>query len=90
MENSRIGIIGSGSWATAIAKIVTDNNHPITWWVRQESNIDYFTKRHHNPHYLRNTYFDIAKINFTETNTIWLKKVSKISLDCLIKIAISS
>ena len=65
MENNRIGIIGSGSWATAIAKIVTDNNHPITWWVRQQSNIDYFTKRHHNPHYLRNTYFDIAKINFT-------------------------
>ena len=65
MENSRIGIIGSGSWATAIAKIVTDNNQPITWWVRQQSNIDYFTKRHHNPHYLRNTYFDIAKINFT-------------------------
>ena len=65
MENSRIGIIGSGSWATAIAKIVTDNGQPITWWVRQQSNIDYFTKRHHNPHYLRNTYFDISKINFT-------------------------
>ena len=65
MEKSRIGIIGSGSWATAIAKIVTDNGHSITWWVRQQSNIDYFAKRHHNPHYLRNTYFDIAKINFT-------------------------
>jgi len=65
MENSRIGIIGSGSWATAIAKIVTDNGHPITWWVRQQSNIDYFAKRHHNPHYLRNTYFNIATIHFT-------------------------
>ncbi|MEI6152099.1 MAG: NAD(P)H-dependent glycerol-3-phosphate dehydrogenase [Chitinophagia bacterium] len=65
MGNNRIGIMGSGSWATAIAKIVTDNGYPITWWVRQQSNIDYFTKRHHNPHYLRNTYFDIAKINFT-------------------------
>ena len=65
MENSRIGIIGSGSWATAIAKIVTDNGHPITWWVRQQSNIDYFTKRHHNPHYLRNTYFDVSTIHFT-------------------------
>lgn len=65
MENSRIGIIGSGSWATAIAKIITDNGHPITWWVREQSNIDYFTKRHHNPHYLRNTYFNVTNIHFT-------------------------
>ena len=65
MENSRIGIIGSGSWATAIAKIITDNGRPITWWVRQQSNIDYFAKRHHNPHYLRNTYFDVSNIHFT-------------------------
>jgi glycerol-3-phosphate dehydrogenase (NAD(P)+) len=65
MENSLIGIIGSGSWATAIAKIITDNGHPITWWVREQSNIDYFTKRHHNPHYLRNTYFNVTNIHFT-------------------------
>ena len=64
MEKARIGIIGSGSWATAIAKIVTDNEQPINWWVRQSANIDYFKKRHHNPHYLRNTYFDVSKINF--------------------------
>ena len=63
MENSRIGIIGSGSWATAIAKIITDNGHAITWWVRQQSNIDYFAKRHHNPHYLRNTYFNVSTIH---------------------------
>ena len=62
----QIGIIGSGSWATAIAKIITDNGHALNWWVRQSSNIDYFTKRHHNPHYLRNTYFDTSKINFTD------------------------
>ncbi|MCX6203604.1 MAG: NAD(P)-binding domain-containing protein [Bacteroidetes bacterium] len=65
MEKSRIGIIGSGSWATAIAKIVTDNGHSITWWVRQQANIEYFIKRHHNPHYLRNSYFDVSKISFS-------------------------
>jgi len=65
MEQKRIGIIGSGSWATAIAKIVTDNGHPISWWVRQQSNIDYFLKRKHNAHYLRNAYFDLQKIDFS-------------------------
>jgi glycerol-3-phosphate dehydrogenase (NAD(P)+) len=65
MEQKRIGIIGSGSWATAIAKIVTDNGHPITWWVRQQANIDYFVKRKHNPFYLRNAYFELQHISFS-------------------------
>lgn len=65
MEQKRIGIIGSGSWATAIAKVVTENGHHITWCLRQQSNIDYFEKRKHNPHYLRNAYFDLQKISFS-------------------------
>lgn len=66
MNYMQIGIIGSGSWATAIAKIVTDNGHVINWWVRQSDNIAYFNKRHHNPHYLRNAFFDTSKINFSD------------------------
>jgi glycerol-3-phosphate dehydrogenase (NAD(P)+) len=66
MISHSIGIIGSGSWATAIAKIVTDNGHAIHWWVRQSKNIEYFNKRHHNPQYLRNAYFDVTKISFSD------------------------
>ncbi len=65
MQPLKIGIIGSGSWATAIAKIVADNGNHIAWWVRQQGNIDYFKKRHHNPHYLRNAYFDVSTIQFS-------------------------
>jgi len=65
MQSFKIGIIGSGSWATAIAKIASDKGNHIAWWVRQESNIDYFKKRHHNPHYLRNAYFDVSTIHFS-------------------------
>ena len=68
-SNMQIGIIGSGSWATAIAKIITDNGHEINWWVRQTENIAYFKKRHHNPHYLRNAFFDTTKINFSDDIT---------------------
>ena len=71
MEQKRIGIIGSGSWATAIAKIVTDNGHPITWWVRQQANIDYFVKRKHNQHYLRNAYFNVQQLSFS-TDIQWV------------------
>lgn len=65
MQPLKIGIIGSGSWATAIAKIAVDNGNHIAWWVRQQANIDYFKKRHHNPHYLRNAYFDVSAIHFS-------------------------
>ncbi|MEI6583674.1 MAG: NAD(P)H-dependent glycerol-3-phosphate dehydrogenase [Chitinophagia bacterium] len=60
----RIGIIGSGSWATALAKIVTDNGHTVHWWIRNEETIQYFKKRRHNPHYLSSVYFDLSQIHF--------------------------
>jgi glycerol-3-phosphate dehydrogenase (NAD(P)+) len=60
----RIGIIGSGSWATALAKIVTDNGHSVQWWIRNEETIRYFQKRRHNPQYLSSVYFDLQQIQF--------------------------
>jgi glycerol-3-phosphate dehydrogenase (NAD(P)+) len=54
----RFGIIGSGSWATALAKILTDNKIPVNWWVRNEDTIRHIQTRHHNPQYLPSVYFD--------------------------------
>ena len=52
------GIIGSGSWATAIAKILTDNNHSIHWLVRTEAMAEYISKEKHNPNYLSAAIFN--------------------------------
>jgi len=54
----RFGVIGSGSWATALAKILTDNKAPISWWVRHPHIIRHIQARHHNPQYLPSVYFD--------------------------------
>jgi glycerol-3-phosphate dehydrogenase (NAD(P)+) len=61
----KFGILGSGSWGTALAKILTDNNHHIAWWVRNESSVEAFISRHHNPHYLSMVHFDVARILFS-------------------------
>jgi glycerol-3-phosphate dehydrogenase (NAD(P)+) len=54
----KFGIIGSGSWATAIAKILTDNHHSINWLVRSEAMAEYISKRKHNPKYLSSILFN--------------------------------
>jgi glycerol-3-phosphate dehydrogenase (NAD(P)+) len=57
-KGMQIAILGSGSWATALAKIITDNGHKIYWWMRNRSAIDFIQERRHNPHYLHSTYFN--------------------------------
>ncbi len=58
----QFGIIGSGSWATAIAKILTDNGNSINWWIRNNESIQYIQNRKHNPHYLSGAYFNPSQL----------------------------
>ena len=58
----QFGIIGSGSWATALAKILTDNGNTIYWWVRNEAAIKTIQQRRHNPHYLHTAYFNTSQL----------------------------
>jgi glycerol-3-phosphate dehydrogenase (NAD(P)+) len=62
-ENLRIGVIGNGSWATALVKILTDNHHRVNWWIRNASSIEPIKRRRHNPHYLPSAYFDVSLLN---------------------------
>ncbi|MFC4232055.1 NAD(P)H-dependent glycerol-3-phosphate dehydrogenase [Parasediminibacterium paludis] len=61
----QFGMIGSGSWATALAKILTDNGNIINWFIRNEKNIAYLQKRRHNPHYLGSAYFDTKQLHLS-------------------------
>ena len=61
----KIAIIGGGSWATAIAKIVVGHTHHIGWYMRREDQIDDFRRMGHNPSYLTSVHFDIQEISFS-------------------------
>lgn len=65
------GIIGSGSWATALAKILTDRNHTVHWWIRDKATLEHIAGRHHNPKYLHSTKFDTALLQMsTDVKTV--------------------
>lgn len=65
-ENPRIAIVGGGSWATAIAKILTETNEHINWFMRKIETINAFKELNHNPRYLCAVDFDLSKITFTD------------------------
>jgi glycerol-3-phosphate dehydrogenase (NAD(P)+) len=65
-RNLRFGVIGSGSWATALVKILTDNGNKINWWVRNPDSINYIKRRRHNPNYLPSAYFDLSKLDILD------------------------
>ena len=60
-----IAIIGSGSWATAIAKIVVEHTHHIGWFFRHDDKIEDFCRLEHNPAYLTSVHFDLNEITLS-------------------------
>jgi glycerol-3-phosphate dehydrogenase (NAD(P)+) len=60
----KIAIIGGGSWATAIAKIVVQHTHHIGWYMRRDDQIEDFRRLSHNPSYLTSVHFDVSEIHF--------------------------
>lgn len=61
----KIAIIGGGSWATAIAKIVLDKTHSIGWYMRRDDRIEDFKRLGHNPAYLTGLHFKTDEIFFS-------------------------
>lgn len=62
IQGKKIAMIGGGSWATAIVKMLSDNIEPkeIFWWMRSEDSIDHIRKYRHNPNYLSSVQVAVA------------------------------
>src|SRR5258706_13898488 len=50
-------MIGGGSWATALVKVLNENHHPVDWWIRSERIIQHLQSQHHNPDYISSAHF---------------------------------
>jgi len=62
-EEKKIAVIGGGSWATALVKILCNNVSSVNWYMRNENAVSHILKFRHNLKYLQSVEFDLDKIN---------------------------
>lgn len=60
----KIGVMGGGSWATALVKLLLNNNQEINWYLRRQEAIDEIKKHRHNPFYLSSIQINTENITF--------------------------
>jgi glycerol-3-phosphate dehydrogenase (NAD(P)+) len=60
--DKKIAIIGGGSWATALAKILCNNVSKVFWYMRSEAAVGHMLKYRRNLNYLQSVEFDMSKI----------------------------
>lgn len=65
-ENKRIGIIGDGSWATAVVKLVSNNPANINWYIRERQMLEHMLSFSRNPSFLSSIKLDLDKIDLFE------------------------
>lgn len=64
ITDTKVAVIGGGSWATALAKLLLGNVYRISWYMRRPERIEEFRKKNHNPVYLSDVAFDTSRIDF--------------------------
>ncbi|EAR02995.1 NAD(P)H-dependent glycerol-3-phosphate dehydrogenase [Maribacter sp. HTCC2170] len=66
MKNEmKFAVLGGGSWATAIVKMLTENLHKVTWYMRNEDAVEHIKTQKHNPNYLSSVEFHTEQLDLT-------------------------
>lgn len=63
---SRCAVIGHGSWATALVKILLENEIKVSWYIRNRTVLEHVQQHKSNPRYLRDVHFDTERLNLSD------------------------
>lgn len=66
-KDSKFAVLGGGSWATAISKMLLENLEQITWYMRNSEAVEYIRNQHHNPNYLTSVEFRPEQLHLTDS-----------------------
>jgi glycerol-3-phosphate dehydrogenase (NAD(P)+) len=80
---AKVAMIGGGSWATAIIKMLSDNvkEKEIFWWMRNDDAIAHIKKYNHNPNYLSSAVVNIPEANISSNICEIIKAANYIILN---------
>lgn len=66
MGKMKFAVLGGGSWATAIVKMLTENQDKVGWYMRNSDAVSYIKKEKHNPNYLSSVEFHTEQLHLTD------------------------
>jgi len=58
----KVAMLGGGSWATALTKILSENGSRVGWWLRNKDDVQHLLRTRHNPRYLSSVAFDLNRV----------------------------
>ncbi len=64
-KEPKFAVIGGGSWATAIVKMLTENLSELAWYMRNENAVKHIQQEDHNPNYLSSVAFNTKQLKLT-------------------------
>ncbi len=64
-EKPKFAVIGGGSWATAIVKMLCENLDEVGWYMRSKSSLEFIKKNGHNPNYLSSVEFNLKQLKLS-------------------------
>jgi glycerol-3-phosphate dehydrogenase (NAD(P)+) len=77
---TRVAVIGSGSWATALVKLLSNNLQEVNWFMRNADDCEYVKQNLHNPRYLSLVQFNENKLKLFSDVEACIKNVDVIVL----------
>lgn len=65
IRDKKISLIGDGSWATALIKLLSNHSDNITWYIREDKILQSIRNFQRNPLYLSSVKIDLSKVRLT-------------------------
>ena len=65
-DNARVAVVGYGSWATAIVKVLLENERRVGWYIRRRDVIEYIECNASNPRYLSDVKLDVSRLDISD------------------------
>lgn len=64
-EKPKFAVLGGGSWATAIVKMLCENQEEVGWYMRSKESLEFIKHHRHNPNYLSSVEFNLTQLRLS-------------------------